>query len=152
MAFHATGFRTIGTMGVPATTIDPGNVRQMHSFITNDDKATIETANYFDPLLTPAKKVRKGDLMVVSFDVDGTEGVKVYALDIVSNHVVISGGLGGVTLTGAALTDNTGGTASDTIADVPGTYTEATLANQLASIIRAVNRNTADIAAIKAAL
>lgn len=38
-----------------------------------------------------------------------------------------------------ALTDNSGGTASDTIADVPGTYTEATLANQLASIIAKVN-------------
>lgn len=38
-----------------------------------------------------------------------------------------------------ALTDNTGGTASDTIADVPGTYNEATLANQLASLIAKIN-------------
>lgn len=39
----------------------------------------------------------------------------------------------------AELTDNSGGTASDTIADVPGTYTEATLANQIASIVAKVN-------------
>lgn len=39
----------------------------------------------------------------------------------------------------ALLTDSTGGTASDTLADVPGTYTEATLANQLASLAAKVN-------------
>lgn len=43
----------------------------------------------------------------------------------------------GGTLT--ALTDNSGGTASDTIADVPGTYTEATLANQIASLTAKIN-------------
>lgn len=45
------------------------------------------------------------------------------------------------------LTDNSGGTASDTIADVPGTYTEATLANQIASLAAKVNEI---IAALKA--
>lgn len=47
----------------------------------------------------------------------------------------ISGSFGAIT----ELTDNTGGVASDTLADVPGTYTEATLANQLASLIAKVN-------------
>lgn len=37
------------------------------------------------------------------------------------------------------LTDNSGGTAGDTIADVPTSYTEATLANQIASIVAKVN-------------
>ena len=37
------------------------------------------------------------------------------------------------------LTDNSGGTASDTIADVPAAYTEATLANQIASLAAKVN-------------
>lgn len=46
-----------------------------------------------------------------------------------------------------ALTDNTGGTPSDTLADVPASYTEATLANQLASLTAKVN---AIIAALKA--
>lgn len=46
-----------------------------------------------------------------------------------------------------ALTDSTGGTPGNTIADVPGTYTEATLANQLASLTAKVN---AIIAALQA--
>lgn len=46
-----------------------------------------------------------------------------------------------------ALTDNSGGTPSDTIPDVPGSYTEATLANQIASLTAKVN---AIIAALKA--
>lgn len=37
------------------------------------------------------------------------------------------------------LTDSSGGTPSDTLADVPGTYTEATLANQVASLAAKVN-------------
>lgn len=46
-----------------------------------------------------------------------------------------------------ALTDSSGGTPSNTIADVPASYTEATLANQLASLTAKVN---AIIAALKA--
>jgi hypothetical protein len=40
------------------------------------------------------------------------------------------------------LTDSSGGTASatDTIVDVPATYTEATLAAQLATIVRKLNQ------------
>lgn len=38
-----------------------------------------------------------------------------------------------------SLTDSSGGTAADTIADVPASYTEATLANQLASLTRKMN-------------
>lgn len=37
------------------------------------------------------------------------------------------------------LTDSSGGTPGNTIADVPGSYTEATLANQLASLTAKVN-------------
>lgn len=39
------------------------------------------------------------------------------------------------------LTDSSGGTASatETVVDVPATYTEATLANQLATIIAKLN-------------
>lgn len=46
-----------------------------------------------------------------------------------------------------ALTDNSGGTPSNTIVDVPAAYTEATLANQIASLTAKVN---AIIAALKA--
>jgi predicted RecA/RadA family phage recombinase len=38
-----------------------------------------------------------------------------------------------------SLTDNSGGTPSDTIADVPAAYNEATLANQIASLAAKIN-------------
>lgn len=44
-----------------------------------------------------------------------------------------------------ALTDSSGGTVSNTIADVPGSYTEATLANQLASLAGKVNELVARV-------
>jgi mannose/fructose-specific phosphotransferase system component IIA len=44
-----------------------------------------------------------------------------------------------------ALTDSSGGTPGNTIADVPGTYTEATLANQLASLTAKVNTVVANL-------
>ena len=46
-----------------------------------------------------------------------------------------------------ALTDSSGGTPSNTIADVPASYTEATLANQISSLTAKIN---AIIAALKA--
>lgn len=39
----------------------------------------------------------------------------------------------------ASLTDNSGGVASDTLADVPAAYNEATLAAQIASLAAKVN-------------
>lgn len=48
-----------------------------------------------------------------------------------------------------ALTDSSGGTASDTIVDVPAAYTEATLANQIASLTNKINQI---IAVLKAQL
>lgn len=52
-------------------------------------------------------------------------------------HVVesIAAGAQATTL----LTDNSGGTPSDTIADVPAAYNEATLANQIASLTAKIN-------------
>lgn len=37
------------------------------------------------------------------------------------------------------LTDSSGGTPSDTIVDVPAAYAEATLANQIASMVAKIN-------------
>lgn len=48
-------------------------------------------------------------------------------------------GRGSTAATIVPLTDSSGGTASNTIADVPASYTEATLANQLASLTAKVN-------------
>lgn len=151
MTFHEKGFRSIGVMGQPATDSAAGETRQIHTFVTNDDKAAVETANYFDALLDP-RRIKKGDLILVSGDVDGTEWFRIYVLDIVASHVVLSGLSAAVTLTGAALTDNSGGAAATTIAAIGGTYNQAEVANAVASLAAAINKNTADIAALKAAL
>lgn len=45
------------------------------------------------------------------------------------------------------LTDSTGGTASDTLVDVPATYTEATLANHLASLAARINKGDPSLVA-----
>jgi hypothetical protein len=52
-------------------------------------------------------------------------------------------------LTFVTLTDSSGGTASDTVVDSGAAYAEATNANQLASITRAVNRLGADLVAMR---
>lgn len=53
-----------------------------------------------------------------------------------SKDILVNGTLGTAI---TSLTDNSGGTASNTIADVPTTYTEATLANQIASLTAKIN-------------
>lgn len=83
MTFHASGFRSLGIMGLPSATAEPGNVRQLHSYITNDDRAAIETTGYFNALATPKGKVRTGDQFLVTFDVDGTPDCRHYVLTVV---------------------------------------------------------------------
>lgn len=89
MAFHENGFRSNATpMGQPAATSAAGETRQNHTYVTNDDRAAVETSEYFDALLSP-KRVKKGDQLDVTFDVDGTVGRRNYVIDIVSSHVVL---------------------------------------------------------------
>ena len=62
------------------------------------------------------------------------------------------GNLPSLTATAVALTDSSGGTASDTVADVPAAYAEATIANIVASLARGINRLEADNVALRAAI
>lgn len=82
---------------------------------------------------------------------DATYEPKVYRKQGGDELVVASGGAINVESGGAIqadgtqasaianLTDNSGGTADDTIADVEATYTEATLANNFADLAAKVN-------------
>lgn len=63
------------------------------------------------------------------------QNMKVLVQELVVNGVAFTPSATSITV----LTDNSGGTASDTIADVPGSYTEATLANQIASLAAKIN-------------
>jgi hypothetical protein len=88
MTFHASGFRTTGIMGIPSATSEPGNVRQTHTYVTNDDRAAVETSGYFAALLTPKNKVRTGDQMDITFDVDGSPDRRSYTLIVVTGTSV----------------------------------------------------------------
>lgn len=57
------------------------------------------------------------------------------AAEVAAQIEAATGSIGAVT----PLTDNSGGTPGNTIADVPASYTEATLADQLASLTAKVN-------------
>lgn len=50
---------------------------------------------------------------------------------------------------GAALTDNSGGTANDTIQDLGATYTEAEVANNFADVTAKINALRADVTALR---
>ncbi len=89
MTFHSSGFKSIAFMGTPSNTPSPGSRPQWHTYVTNDTKAQIEAAEYFDALLTPAKKIKAGDFFDVLFDLDGTPGRATYQVSIVSSHVVL---------------------------------------------------------------
>ena len=54
--------------------------------------------------------------------------------------------------TAAALTDNSGGTASQTIAAIGGTYNQAEVRNAVASLADEINKLITDVADIRAIL
>lgn len=90
MAFHEKGFRTNATpMGQPADDSAAGETRQFHTYVTNDDRATVEAAGYFNVLWTAAKRVKTGDPLLVSFDVDGNPSCRLYTVKISNNVVVL---------------------------------------------------------------
>lgn len=63
------------------------------------------------------------------------QNMKVLVQELVVNGVAFTPAATSITV----LTDNSGGTPSNTIADVPASYTEATLANQIASLAAKIN-------------
>ena len=66
-------------------------------------------------------------------------------MEVLADEVTTSSRTAAIAL--VALTNSSGGTPSNTIVDVPGSYTEATLANQIASLTAKINEI---IAALKA--
>lgn len=54
--------------------------------------------------------------------------------------------------TAAALTDSSGGTAGQTIAEIGGTYVQAEVRNAVASLTRQVNRLIVDVESLRKAM
>ncbi len=90
MTFHEKGFRSLPTpMGQPAQDSGPGEGRQIHTFVTNDDRAAVETSGYFNLLWTSPRRVKKGDILDVVYDIDSSPGHRRYIVTIVANAVVL---------------------------------------------------------------
>lgn len=90
----AYGFKTNGTKGAVSGS---GGALQSHDFVTNNTKAQVETAGYFNPV---AQFLKVGDTIFVAGDLDGTP--------FITSYVVASVPSGGdVTITeNAAVTQN----------------------------------------------
>lgn len=160
MSLEKTGFRTIAHIGTVNAAL-AGSVRNFHAYVTNDDAAAVETTDYF---LTLYERLKVGDLLVVSLDLDGTPTVRWYVVTASTSATVtiarettnVTGDQTAITLTAVDLTDNSAGTPADTIEALADGTTYATdvgaIRNNFASLARAADRNTADMAAVKAAL
>lgn len=83
MAFIEKGFRTLDFIG----SIDgaAGANTKIHGYVTNDDTAAIETANYFDAM---AARVRKGDIIWCVLGINGTAMLRNYVVASVTAGVV----------------------------------------------------------------
>lgn len=86
MAFSKFGFKTITHIGSAAGAA--GTNRSLHAYVTNDDAAAVETSNYFNGI---SERVKVGDIIMVSLDMDGTPAGR--------NYVVSSNTAGVVAIT-----------------------------------------------------
>lgn len=75
MPFNAYGFKTITHIGSVAG--EAGSNRALHAYVGNDDRAAIETANFFNDV---ASRVKTGDLLMVSLDLDGSPSPANYTI------------------------------------------------------------------------
>lgn len=62
MTFANTGFQDVAVMGTPDGTA--GSRRQIHSYITSDAPATVETSDYF---LSVYSRLKANDVLLVSY-------------------------------------------------------------------------------------
>lgn len=85
MAFNKYGFKTISHIG--SVNGEAGTNRSLHSYVTNDNTAAIETSNYFDEIYD---RVQPGDLLLVSIDMDGTNVPGVYVFGKSGGHVTVT--------------------------------------------------------------
>lgn len=67
MAFDVRGFRTVDFMFNPSGLA--GSNLSIHKYVTNDDRAAVETAGYFNAI---SKRAKVGDHIDMTLDLDGT--------------------------------------------------------------------------------
>jgi hypothetical protein len=119
MALYKDGFRTIGHIGTVDRSV-AGSNRNLHVYITNDDAAALETSDYF---LSIYNRLKVGDVLIASIDLDGTQTVRMYVFNAVSSSgVTIARDTNAVTgdqTAIAALTENAGAIGGTNDGDLP---------------------------------
>ena len=122
-----------------AAVADGAVSNKIYSYATNDDKTAVEANAYFDGALDNGLNV--GDLIRAIMDFDGTLLFKDYIVTAGGADVAIRGE--GLPIT--RLTDSSGGTASNTIAAIGGTYSQTEVRNAVASLAAKINELQAAI-------
>lgn len=88
MAYNADGFQKIAFGGAIAATFpDAGSVKNLWSYVTNDDLSTILTDAYFDGIT--GDPLVAGDAIVCSYDVDGSPRVALLAVTVGGGDVTV---------------------------------------------------------------
>jgi len=70
-------------MGTPDNTA--GSTRALHTYVSNDDQAEVETGGYFN---NKAHHVKKGDILMTSLDLAGAPKMRNYLILNVAAGVV----------------------------------------------------------------
>lgn len=85
MAFNSYGFKTLTHIGTIAGAA--GTMRSLHAYVTNDDADAVETSGYFD---TVADRIKTGDIVMCSLDLDGTPALQSYVLTNTSGVITVT--------------------------------------------------------------
>ena len=85
MAYLQSGLKTAHVGGAIGT--GDGSVKNIHSYITNDTLAVVETASYFD---SAAPYLNVGDTIIVTGDIDGTLWTQQYGVASISAATVFT--------------------------------------------------------------
>jgi len=150
MTFALIGLKRITHVGAIGT--GGGSVRSLWAYLTNDDSATVETANYFDDVIS---EMKKGDIIFASLDIDGTPTLRQYVVDGVTGHVTISRDVNAVTgdqtaipNLGGTLTGTTDGTIVDVAAPTDTPASADALRDDIATVmVPAINTQLKELQA-----
>lgn len=88
MAFNAKGFKTVTHIGTPDTAGSAGTNRCLHVYVTNEDKAAVETAGFFNPLTAQPGRVKAGDIIMISMNVATAPMLRNYVVTSNSGTVI----------------------------------------------------------------
>lgn len=112
MAFNSDGLQVMGDNATIGT--GDGSIRRVWFYVTNDTLAQVETDAYFD---AASEKMQTGDIIVVSFDNDGTEGHKSFTVTKTTGDIAIAAGHGVAALGTLASVGTLALSTSDTYTD-----------------------------------